>query len=164
MLATKLSCFEPYVTHKKSVFPFLCLKYAACSFIAGKTCFALFAVKLGCFQCNCTGKRLSASLQRVTLILLDFTQNYAFVCFLLREAVFSIMFLRAGFSFFSKLNFAFDPLSYGKHVLVCWQRNWKLRTLCQKKQRFSFSQENTLPQASEYRKYVLVSWHEEWVL
>ena len=59
------------------------------------------------------------------------------------------MFLRAGFSFFSELNFAFDPLSYGKHVLVCWQRNWKLRTLCQKKQRFSFSQENTLPHNTE---------------
>ena len=45
---------------------------------------------------------------------------------------------------FSELNFAFEPLSYGIHVLVCWQRNWKLRTLCQKKQRFSFSPENTL--------------------
>ena len=125
---------------KKSVFPFLCLKYAECSFIAGETRFTLFAVKLGCFQCYCTGKGLSASLQRVTLILLDFTQNIIFVCFLLWYAVFSIMFLRGGFSF--------DPLSYGKHVLVCWQRNWKLRTLCQKKQRFSFSPENTLPQAS----------------
>ena len=68
---------------KKGVFPFLCLKYAACSFIAGETRFALFAVKLGCFQCYCTGKGLSASLQRVTLILLDFTQNNVFVCFLL---------------------------------------------------------------------------------
>ena len=34
---------------QKSVFPFLCLKYAACSFIAGKTCSGFFAVKLGCF-------------------------------------------------------------------------------------------------------------------
>ena len=68
---------------KKGVFPFLCLKYAACSFIAGETRFALFAVKLGCFQCYCTGKGLSASLQRGTLILLDFTQNNVFVCFLL---------------------------------------------------------------------------------
>ena len=69
----------------------------------------MFAVKLGCFQCYCTGKRLSASLQRVTLILLDLTQNNVFVCFRLRYAVFSIMFLRTGFSFFSLLNFAFDP-------------------------------------------------------
>ena len=60
---------------KKSIFPFLCLKYAAYSFIAGETRFALFAVKLGCFQCYCTGKGLSASLQRVILILLDFTQT-----------------------------------------------------------------------------------------
>ena len=63
---------------KKSVFPFLCLKYAACSFIAGETRFALFAVKLGCLQCYCTGKGLSASFQQVTLILLDFTQKICF--------------------------------------------------------------------------------------
>ena len=68
---------------KKGVFAFLCLKYAACSFIAGKARFALFAVKLGCFQCYCTGKGFSASLQGVTLILLDFTQNNVFVGFLL---------------------------------------------------------------------------------
>ena len=60
LLATILSCFQPYVT-KKSVFSLLCLKYAACSFIAGKTCFGFFAVKLGCFQYYCTGKRLSAA-------------------------------------------------------------------------------------------------------
>ena len=40
----------------KSVSAFLCLKYAVFSFIAGKTCFGLFAVKLGCFRRYCTGK------------------------------------------------------------------------------------------------------------
>ena len=92
---------------QKKRFPFLCLKYVASSFIAGKICFGLFPVKLGCFQCYCTGKRLSVSLQRVTLILLDLTQNNVFVCFRLRYAVFSIMFLRTGFSFFClvKLHF-----------------------------------------------------------
>ena len=112
LFSVKLPCFQRYCNGKrcfarlqqvslspmsqKKRFPFLCLKYAACSFTAGKICFGLFAVKLGCFQCYCTGIRLSASLQRVTLILLD-------------------------------------PLSktIGKHVLVCWQRNWKFRTLCQ---------------------------------
>ena len=101
---------------QKKRFPFLCLKYAACSFIAGKICFGLFAVKLGCFQCYCTGKRLSASLQRVTLILLDLTQNNVFVCFRLRYAVFSIVFLRTGFSFFSQLNFVFDPQKQSENL------------------------------------------------
>ena len=128
LLATKLSCFEPHVTQKKR-FAFLCLKYAACSFIVGKICFGLFAVKLGCFRCYFTGKRLSASLQGVTLILLDP---------------------------FSK--------TIGKHVSVCWQRNWKFRTLSQKKMRFSLSPKSTLLQASYYQKYVLVSWHQNWVL
>ena len=98
LLPTKLGCFEPYVT-KNSVFSLLCLNYFAFSFIAGKKCFGLFAVTVGCFRCYCTGKRLSASLQRVTLILLDFTQNNVFVCCLLRYAVFKNMFLRTGFSF-----------------------------------------------------------------
>ena len=40
----------------KSVSAFLCLKYAEFSFIAGKTCFCLFAGKVGCFQRYCTGK------------------------------------------------------------------------------------------------------------
>ena len=69
------------MSQKKKRFPFLCLKYAACGFIAGKICFGLFAVKLGYFQCYCTGERLSVSLQRVTLILLDLTQNNVFDVF-----------------------------------------------------------------------------------
>ena len=68
-MATKLGCLEPYVT-KNSVFPFLCLKYAAFSFIAGKTCFTWNS------------------------------QNNVFVCFRLSYAVFSIMFLRTACSFF----------------------------------------------------------------
>ena len=90
---------------QKKRFPFLCLKYAACSFIAGKICFGLFVVKLGCFRCYFTGKRLSASLRRVLLILLH-------------------------------------PLSktIGKHVWVCWQRNWKFRTLSQKSSDLVFPQ------------------------
>ena len=100
LLATILSCFEPYVT-KKSVFFLLCLKYAACSFIAGKTCFAFFAVKLGCFQYYCTGKRLSTSLQRAALIFTWFCSKERFSFFLAWVRCFSIMFLRTGFSFFS---------------------------------------------------------------
>ena len=53
LLATKLGWFEPHVT-KNSVFPFLCLKYPAFSLNTGKTCFGLFAVKLGCYQHYCT--------------------------------------------------------------------------------------------------------------
>ena len=67
LLATKLGYLYPYDT-KKSVTFFLCLKYAVFSFIARKTCFGLFSVKLGSFQRYCTGKMFSASLQRVTLI------------------------------------------------------------------------------------------------
>ena len=44
------------------------------SFVAGKTCFGLFAVKLGCFRRYWTEKMFSPSLQRVTLI---FTRFYS---------------------------------------------------------------------------------------
>ena len=59
---------------------------------------------------------MSTSLQRVTLILLDLTQNNVFVCFRLRYAVFSIMFLRKGFPLFSYLNFAFNPQKESKNM------------------------------------------------
>ena len=49
LLATKLGCFEPYV-RENSVSPLLCLKYPAFNFIAGKTCFSLFVVSVGCSQ------------------------------------------------------------------------------------------------------------------
>ena len=91
---------------QKSVSFFLCLKYAAFSLIAGKTCFGLFSVKLGCFQQYCTGKMFSASLQRVTLILFDFTQNNVSVYF--RVTLFSVLCLQEQpFPFFSYLNCAF---------------------------------------------------------
>ena len=44
LLATELGYLKPYV-RKNNVSFFLCLKYAAFSFIAGKTCFGLFSVK-----------------------------------------------------------------------------------------------------------------------
>ena len=44
LLATELGYLKPYAT-KKSVSFFLCLKYAAFSHIAGKTCFGLCSVK-----------------------------------------------------------------------------------------------------------------------
>ena len=59
---------------------------------------------------------MSTSLQRVTLILLDLTQNNVFVCFRLRYAVFSIMFLRKSFPLFSYLNFAFNPQKESKNM------------------------------------------------
>ena len=48
LLATELGYLQLYVT-KKSVSFFLCLKYAGFSFIAGKTSFGLFSVKIGLF-------------------------------------------------------------------------------------------------------------------
>ena len=65
----------------KSVSVFLCLKYAVFSFIAGKTCFGLFAVKLGCFRRYCTEKMFSPSLQRVTLIFTRFYSKQRFCLF-----------------------------------------------------------------------------------
>ena len=57
----------------KSISAFLCLKYTVFSFVAGKTCFGLFAVKLGCFQRYCTEKnafcQFAASQQRFCLFL-----------------------------------------------------------------------------------------------
>ena len=87
--------------HKKNVFTLLCLKYAAYSFIAGKTRFGFFVVQVGCFQCYCHGKRLSASLQRCSLILTLICSKELFCMFLAKVRCFSIMFLRTGFSFFS---------------------------------------------------------------
>ena len=82
LLASKLNCSEPYFTKKKAFLPF-CLKYAACSFIAGKHVLVCVRQNWDVFSVIAPKKRLSSSLQRVTLILLDFTQNNVFVCFLL---------------------------------------------------------------------------------
>ena len=80
LLATKLGCFEPYVT-KHSIFSLLCLKYVAFSFIAGRKCFGLFAVTVGSSQRYCNGKRFSPSLQRVTLIFTWFYSTKRFRLF-----------------------------------------------------------------------------------
>ena len=49
------------------------------------------------------------------------------------------MFLRRGFSLASYVNCAFDPLSYRKHVLACWQWNRMFRAFCYKQTAISFS-------------------------
>ena len=43
------------------------------------------------------------------------------------------MLLRRGFSLASYVNCAFDPLSYRKHVLACWQWNRIFGAFCYKK-------------------------------
>ena len=45
------------------------------------------------------------------------------------------MFLRTGFSY---VNCAFDPFSYRKHVLACWQWDRMPRGICYKKTAISF--------------------------
>ena len=80
LLATTPGCFEPYLT-KNSVFSFLCLKYVARSFMAGRTCFSLFAVTVGSSQRYCNGKTFSRSLQRVTLIFTWFYSTKRFRLF-----------------------------------------------------------------------------------
>ena len=70
--------------HKKKRFCFFVAKYVVLSFIAQKTCFGLFAVILGCFQCYCTKKRSSSSMQGVTLVFTWFYSNNAFAFFWLR--------------------------------------------------------------------------------
>ena len=72
---------------KKSVFAFSLLKHVGLSFIAQKTCFGLFAVILGCFQCYCTKKRSSSSMQGVTLVFTWFYSNNGFAFFWLSYAV-----------------------------------------------------------------------------
>ena len=62
--------------------------------------------------------QFSASHADFYLILL---KRKVFVCFGLSYVVFSIMLLRRGFSLASYVNCAFDPLSYRKHVLACWE-------------------------------------------
>ena len=71
------------MSQKKKRFLFLCLKYAACSFIAGKICFGLFAVKLGCFQCYCTRKKVVC---QFAASYFDFTSSYSKQCFCLVSA------------------------------------------------------------------------------
>ena len=80
LLATKLDYFELYIT-KASVCAFLSLKYTAFSFIRGKTPLGFFAVKLGCSQRYRTGKRFSASFQRVMLIFISFCSKQRFDLF-----------------------------------------------------------------------------------
>ena len=48
------------------------------------------------------------------------------------------MFLRTGFSLSPYVNCAFDPSSYRKHVLACWQWDWMFRAFCYKKIATSF--------------------------
>ena len=48
------------------------------------------------------------------------------------------MLLRRGFSLASYVNYAFDPLSYRKHVLACWRWNWMFRAFWYKKTAISF--------------------------
>ena len=90
----------------KSISAFLCLKYTVFSFVAGKTCFGLFAVKLGCFQRYCTEKMLSASLQRVNNVSVYFWVGYT---------VYSMVFGGTAFSFFrtqtALLTLWYPPLS-----------------------------------------------------
>ena len=49
--------------------------------IGGKTCLGFFAVKWGCSQRYCTGKRFSASFQRVMLIFISFCSKEPFRLF-----------------------------------------------------------------------------------
>ena len=114
-------------------------KYAVCSFIAGKICFGLFAVKLGCFQCYCTGGKV---VYQFAASYFDFTWSYSkqrFCLFSAKVRCFQhcVSENRLFFFFLVKLRF-WPSKTIGKHVLVCWQGNWKFRTLYQKKQRFSF--------------------------
>ena len=80
LLVTKLNYFELHIT-KASVFAFLSLKYAAFSFIRGKKRLGFFDVKLGCSQRYRTGKRFSASFQRVMLIFISFCSKQRFDLF-----------------------------------------------------------------------------------
>ena len=77
LLATRLGCSEPYVT-ENSVFSLLCLKYAAFSFIAGKTCFGVFCRNSGLFPALLQRKRVCSESR---WFLLDFTQRNVFVSF-----------------------------------------------------------------------------------
>ena len=64
-------------------FLFDCLQknVLAFSFIGGKTCLGLSTVKWGCSQRYCTGKRFSASFQRVMLIFISFCSKEPFRLF-----------------------------------------------------------------------------------
>ena len=126
LLATKLGCFEPYVTKKRRFFSLLCLKYVAFSFVARRTCFRLFAVTVGCSQRYCNGKRFSPSLQRVTLIFTWFYSTKRFRLFPARLRCFNDMCLRKGFSFLPYQNCAFDLLSY-LHEIRFWRSNLSKR-------------------------------------
>ena len=91
--------------HKKERFS--CLKHVALSFIARKTCFVMFDVKLCCFQCSYARERFSSSLQRVTLRFAWFYSKKRFYLILDKLHCFRILFLRTIFSFVivTKLHF-----------------------------------------------------------
>ena len=116
---------EVTLSHK-SVSAFLCLKYAEFSFIAGKICFGLFAVKLGCFQRYCTGICFLPVCSESLYFYLLLLKTNVSVYFPVSYAVFRIHAWRNSLYLFSYINCAVNPLSYRKHVLDFWQLQWKL--------------------------------------
>ena len=100
LLATKLDYLWA-VYHKNHRVAFLCLKYAAFSFIREETCLGMFAVKFVSSQRYCTGKRFSASSQRVMLFFISFCSKERFRlssaklrCFQLYRTGLFLVFLR----------------------------------------------------------------------
>ena len=133
LLATKLGCFELYVACSL-------LKYGVLSFIAPKTCFALFAVKLGIFQHYCSGKWISFPIfNEWRWFLLDGTQKNVLACFWLSYAVLSIIFLRTTFTTFSYMKYVFDALTYQNIFWFVCSEFELVWALCHKRERFSFS-------------------------
>ena len=118
LLTITLGFLELYIA-KKAFFAFMLLKDAAIRLYSIKSIFwfvcrkiALLLALLHLKKGFCQFATSHADFYFISLI---------FVCFRLSSAVFSIMFLRTGFSVSSYVNCALDPLSYGKHVLSCWQ-------------------------------------------
>ena len=143
LLATK-SDYLWAVYHKNQRFTFLCLKYAAFSFIREETCLGLFAVKLVSSQRYCTGKRFSASLQRVMLLFISFCSKERFVCLRLSYVVLCITeqafpYLpreRVGFGFIAqKTCFGLFALILGCFLCYCTKPDFHSILL---KQRFCF--------------------------
>ena len=101
MLATKSRCFQFYIT-KKSVFAFSLLKRVGFGFIAQKTCFRLFALILGCFQCYCTKPDFHSILLK---------QRFCFLLAKLR--CLSIVFLRT-----TLFSVSVTKLHFGRSILL----------------------------------------------
>ena len=116
-LLARLRFFQHHLSENNVSF-FFCYQTALVNIMllsvsSHQKCFASFAVKLGIFQHDCSGKWISFPIfNGWRWFLLDGTQKNVLACFWLSYAVLSIISLTTTFTTFSYMKYVFDALTY----------------------------------------------------